>query len=342
MTQKNQSYSATIAGVMLGMALIVTTAGCNQALALIPSIPEISEGRYAMGGADQGLQVQGSQYRYYDEGGEKPWRPLSELASIHPGVVYDGNYHWCLLTSARATGAIVCSQDGWVVPPVVQTQKPPHPSTNNAQTQSNRQLTAIPKLKKGMSYDRARQLIIDAGWQPIVTTTDNPLDGTSGWRQRGYNEVYACSGTGMGFCRFEFSGSGQRKFVAVTAGRDSTLHNWWSQNFTQTQTINREQAIERIANLPEVVAWRQYIAKQSGEKVKSSLMPQADHPVTIAGKQYWEISFNESQPTHNHRWQTFWVRGDGAEILVNDVNGGDYLDLEAWRSRAKPMDRIRP
>jgi hypothetical protein len=110
----------------------------------------------------------------------------------------------------------------------------------------------------------------------------------------------------------------------------------------ETAAIDREQAIERIANLPEVVAWKQYIAKQSDEKVKSSLMPQGDHPVTIAGKQYWKISFNESQPTHHHRWQTFLVRVDGAEILVDDVNGGDYLDLETWRSKAKPMDRIKP
>jgi hypothetical protein len=128
MTQKNPSYSATIAGVMLGMALIVTTAGGDQALALIPSIPEISEGRYAMGGTDQGLQVQGSQYRYYDEGGEKPWRPLSELASVHPGVVFDGNYHWCLSTMAREPGAIVCAQNGWRVPTVNPKQDVPSAS----------------------------------------------------------------------------------------------------------------------------------------------------------------------------------------------------------------------
>jgi hypothetical protein len=120
MPQKNQSSSAMIAGAILAMAFSVTLADCRQALALIPSIPEIAEGLYWMGGTDQGLQVQGDQYRYYDEGGEKPWRPLSELASIHPGVVYDGNYHWCLSTLARETGATACSQDGWVVPPVNQ------------------------------------------------------------------------------------------------------------------------------------------------------------------------------------------------------------------------------
>jgi hypothetical protein len=100
------------------------------------------------------------------------------------------------------------------------------------------QLPQIPELEKGMSYDEARQMIINAGWQPILTTTDNPLDGTANWRKRGYNEVTACSGTGMGFCRFEFA-AGNRKLAIVTAGRDSTLHHWSeeSTSATSTQTI---------------------------------------------------------------------------------------------------------
>jgi hypothetical protein len=87
----------------------------------------------------------------------------------------------------------------------------------------------IPALRKEMSYPQARQLIINAGWQPRVTTTDNPQDGTKSWRDRGYNEVVACSGTGMGFCRFEFTGSDNEKLVVVTGGSKSTLQKWWEE-----------------------------------------------------------------------------------------------------------------
>jgi hypothetical protein len=88
----------------------------------------------------------------------------------------------------------------------------------------------IPALQKEMSYPQARQLIIDAGWQPRVTMADNPQDGTKSWRDRGYNEVTSCSGTGMGFCRFEFTGSGSQKLVVITGGRKSTLQKWWEEH----------------------------------------------------------------------------------------------------------------
>ncbi|MEG4839629.1 hypothetical protein QUB24_16055 [Microcoleus sp. B9-D4] len=74
----------------------------------------IEEGRYWLGGTDQGLEVKGKQYRYYDESNiERPWQPLSELQSIKKGVVFDGKNYWCLSTLAPQTGGISCSRDGW-------------------------------------------------------------------------------------------------------------------------------------------------------------------------------------------------------------------------------------
>jgi len=115
---------------------------------------------------------------------------------------------------------------------------PTSSSTIEAQSQSKQQLAQstapkeplqVPNLEKGMSYKQARQIILNAGWQPIPTTTDNPLDGTDGWRKSGYTEVTSCSGTGMGFCRFEFSGAGNRKFVVITGGREATVQHWWDE-----------------------------------------------------------------------------------------------------------------
>jgi hypothetical protein len=105
----------------------------------------------------------------------------------------------------------------------------------------------IPALEKEMSYETARQLILNAGWQPLITITDNPHDGTKSWRDRGYNEVEACSGTGMGLCRFQFTGSGDQKLVVVTGGRESTLQKWWEEKVDRTDT-----PIPQASNLPFV------------------------------------------------------------------------------------------
>jgi hypothetical protein len=88
---------------------------------------EISEGRYWLGGTDQGLEVQGDRYRYYTEGGEQAWQSISELKAIKPGVVFDGQSYWCLSTLAPATGATACSENGWVE------RKPDKPEQQSAE-----------------------------------------------------------------------------------------------------------------------------------------------------------------------------------------------------------------
>ncbi len=40
--------------------------------------------------------------------------------------------------------------------------------------------------------------------------------------------------------------------------------------------------------------------------------------------------------------ETFLVRVDGKEILVEDLLGGDPITLNQWRKREKPMDRVKP
>ncbi|MFB2983667.1 hypothetical protein [Microseira sp. BLCC-F43] len=72
--------------------------------------PPIAEGLYIIGGTDQGLEVKGKQYRYYDEGGEKEWRRISELSYVSDGVVFDGKNYWCI---SPRTEAGVCSENGW-------------------------------------------------------------------------------------------------------------------------------------------------------------------------------------------------------------------------------------
>ncbi|MBW4520372.1 MAG: hypothetical protein KME16_11805 [Scytolyngbya sp. HA4215-MV1] len=77
------------------------------------STNKIVDGFYSLGGTDQGLEVRGQRYRYYDELGNKPWRSISELQYITSGVVFDGKNYWCLSTLTPQIRHSACSANGW-------------------------------------------------------------------------------------------------------------------------------------------------------------------------------------------------------------------------------------
>ncbi|MBD2232748.1 hypothetical protein [Phormidium tenue] len=83
---------------------------CESELYDATTSPPILDGLYVLGGTDQGLEVFGDQYRYYDEMGEKEWNPLVELTYIQQGVIFDGENYWCL---PRPDEAGVCTENGW-------------------------------------------------------------------------------------------------------------------------------------------------------------------------------------------------------------------------------------
>jgi len=90
---------------------------------------------------------------------------------------------------------------------------------------------AIPALRQKMSYAKARELLLAKGWQANFI---NPMyrGYVSPFAQRmidkGYGEVEDCSGTGLGLCRFSFSGPNDEYLVVITAGndREPTLFSW--------------------------------------------------------------------------------------------------------------------
>ena len=90
----------------------------------------------------------------------------------------------------------------------------------------------VPKLKQKMSYDDARNILIESGWQAILLSPNRDWrqvgTGTTRFRDLGSDEVVSCSGTGLGFCRFEFASADNRKLVVVTAGgaQHPLLYRW--------------------------------------------------------------------------------------------------------------------
>ncbi len=79
---------------------------------------------------------------------------------------------------------------------------------------------------KGKSYDEARKMIIADGWKPVAQEDEVAMApggvATSGngkifW-ERGYVEVDACAGTGLGQCAFTFFDGGGMNLFVVTVG----------------------------------------------------------------------------------------------------------------------------
>ncbi|UBF26289.1 hypothetical protein K9N68_33105 [Kovacikia minuta CCNUW1] len=89
------------------------------------------------------------------------------------------------------------------------------------------------RLRQGMPYDQARQILLEAGWQAVELSPNrerfSPMDYLID--QLGYNEVEDCSGTGMGYCRFSFADANGRKLSVVTVdnqqGQQPKLSRWW-------------------------------------------------------------------------------------------------------------------
>lgn len=93
------------------------------------------------------------------------------------------------------------------------------------------QAQEIPPLQQEMPYGEARKLLLEAGWQASLRSPMQRSDsfGTEKYvvEKLGFNEVVACSGTGLGFCRFEFVTADNRKLVVITAGgQNLRLYRW--------------------------------------------------------------------------------------------------------------------
>lgn len=101
-----------------------------------------------------------------------------------------------------------------------------------------------------------------------------------------------------------------------------------------------DNAVALIFELPEVKVWSDYIDQKSQGKVHAAILNTSTEPQYLDGKQYWSVDFFESQETHMHRWESFWVRIDGEEILVDDLADGP-ISLQEWRDQKKPLERIK-
>jgi hypothetical protein len=94
-----------------------------------------------------------------------------------------------------------------------------------------RKATGVLRIQQGMSYQKARKILIQQGWQPNISVSNEELrlDGqVRSTYNSGYKEIKACSGTGLGLCRFEFINSkGELLVVSATSQVELTVFHWF-------------------------------------------------------------------------------------------------------------------
>ena len=96
--------------------------------------------------------------------------------------------------------------------------------------------TPIPRIA-GLTYDDAREKLLQAGWQPRNnhwSYAGNPNiqygNGRQFW-EMGYHEITHASGTGLAHCTFGFQDAYGNRLMIVTAGEvidelNATAHVW--------------------------------------------------------------------------------------------------------------------
>lgn len=98
---------------------------------------------------------------------------------------------------------------GTVSPPSPRTPAPPAPAPVEIaaapSSAAPKLATDSPDIQVGLAYSEARTRLIQQGWVPVVADEPGPYGVERQLYDQGITEVSACSGTGVGACRFEFN-----------------------------------------------------------------------------------------------------------------------------------------
>lgn len=101
-------------------------------------------------------------------------------------------------------------------------------------------MTQIP-LRKGMTYGEAQKILRKGGWKdnPEVKPDLRSSSTVQKLVDRGYGEIVTCSGTGRGFCRFEWvNQKGELLAIATVPGiKDAMIETWWIEQPTVIHQI---------------------------------------------------------------------------------------------------------
>ena len=92
----------------------------------------------------------------------------------------------------------------------------------------------LPKLKQGMPYSKAREMLLEAGWQAIfnreILNSERSAPVDYFFTKKEYTEIQDCAGSGLGLCYFRFESAYGEILSVVTANNfdnEENLFRWY-------------------------------------------------------------------------------------------------------------------
>lgn len=171
-------------------------------------------------------------------------------------------------------------------------------------------------LRQEMPYAQARQILMDAGWQAAYRSPMRERYAAMDYliSELGYHEVVNCSGTGMGFCLFEFTDAYGQKLSVTTVRNDPrsgppTVYGWRVD--TETTTSAAQTSSTCVYRLKPETNIRTGPSTSSGVVANSGSSRPSD-PITVHSTETGRDGQNWSWITFNYGGDETpgWVRSD--------------------------------
>ena len=95
--------------------------------------------------------------------------------------------------------------------------------TRKKEKSSSVDVSGLKELRQHMSYSKAREIILNAGWQTAGMAYQEVGENTGEQEENiywnnGWNELRSCAGGGVVPCRYEFRDVSDNLLVAITTG----------------------------------------------------------------------------------------------------------------------------
>jgi hypothetical protein len=153
-------------------------------------------------------------------------------------------------------------------------------------------------LRKGMTYGEAQKNLKKGGWKdnPEVEPDLRSSSTVQKLVNRGYREVVTCSGTGRGFCRFEWMNQKGELLVVITVPgiKDAMIEEWRiEQPAVQYQIVDGMYLHEPQTDAGlEVKGARYRYGSEYGSSIWKSvkMLKSTQKGVLFDGKQHWCLS----------------------------------------------------
>lgn len=99
----------------------------------------------------------------------------------------------------------------------------------------------LPKLKQDMPYSKAREMLLESGWQATFNRNllwDGERSGMVDYffSTQGYTEIVDCSGSGLGFCLFQFQSAYGEILLITTANNGDNQESVFGWRIEQSET----------------------------------------------------------------------------------------------------------